>query len=745
MRWEYGVGNMPDGSVSEIDELTEHVSGQPARRIALLFQWLFRTRSGLLWCWIVAASVAIAAAVGSHVLREPFMAQQDAVSPLVLASSLVALPCILLFLASGDNLTAGPRLALPMLSLLVLVLLAGASLVSHLGLWRLFDSDPDFGTAALNRMAFLAYLFVAFLPLLWNAAIFARHNAERNQGLAQARSADSPEERDAEAMGALVATLIVLSIGTLAFLAGNGGDQLSFKNSLGLILCGAVISVFAIVVFLDVLAESPPVRLVSHMLRHLSRRMRWLAAFYNLIDAGLVRLGAGIAGMEHRQTASRYAILVGTLLSLAIMGWCLPPPLGLLPVFVGFVIAISVSRIWSWVEEDRALAAMTDFSTTAPYRIGFREDYRDETLLGFIFVFALVPIAMMQAHEGKIFGDALFANAQQRPFLEWFGYFGVELAKAVPIVDWAEIYGVQQDGDMIGMLGVASKHTVFMARVMVDLVLIAALLQAIGIANRNRQQKRLYSAGHIKRLDPFVERNEIAKAIRFAHKRPNTAYRKDLTLAEAAALFDMSVLRRGDIVDFRRYDRDRLKAINSETSSPRIRAFIAALAHDGNWSLSPAIDRAKDVAASPRKNELELFKAFQRSVEEHDKNLHLMDADDIYVLLSQLRRTSGLKDFKQELIDWVVKLASPETALDHLLSVAVDEKSDDFQYTRNYASKAIRGFAHEVRRPEPIMDAIKRTQAATDAGRGPSKGEIERLLRLLRGILAELKSPKLDM
>ncbi len=42
-------------------------------------------------------------------------------------------------------------------------------------------------------------------------------------------------------------------------------------------------------------------------------------------------------------------------------------------------------------------------------------------------------------------------------------------------------------------------------------------------------------------------------------------------------------------------------------------------------------------------------------MEEHDKNLHHMDANDIYVLHSDLRRTSGLKDFKQELIDWIVK------------------------------------------------------------------------------------------
>ena len=113
---------------------------------------------------------------------------------------------------------------------------------------------------------------------------------------------------------------------------------------------------------------------------------------------------------------------------------------------------------------------------------------------------------MMQAHNGELFGPELFENAAGKSFADWFGFFGVELAKAVPIVDWAEIYGVRATEDMIAIHSPASMHAVFLARVMVDLLLIAGLLQALAIATRNRQQKQLYNAKHIDRLDPLSSR-----------------------------------------------------------------------------------------------------------------------------------------------------------------------------------------------------------------------------------------------
>jgi hypothetical protein len=310
-------------------------------------------------------------------------------------------------------------------------------------------------------------------------------------------------------MGALVATFSVLGVGILAWAAGGNGASLRIEHTYGLMLGGIVIGVFFVVVFLDTLSDMPAIRALGHTARTASRESHWLASFYNWVDAGFVRIGASIVGMNHMDVWSRYGILAATLACLCLLGWYLPPPLGIVPCFFAFGLALSVSRLWSWVEDDRSLAAMTQYKPTSPYRVGFREDFKDETLLGFIFVFALIPITMMQANDGQLFGPDLFKHAEHQSFPEWFGFFGVELAKAVPIVDWSEVYGVSTNDDTIAMNGVASKHVVFLARVMIDLLLLASLLQALGITTRNRQQKQLYSARYIDMLDPFVEKSVV--------------------------------------------------------------------------------------------------------------------------------------------------------------------------------------------------------------------------------------------
>jgi hypothetical protein len=554
------------------------------------------------------------------------------------------------------------------------------------------DRGVDSTFQLVSRIAFFAYAAVAFIPNIWNAANFARFDAEKRSRVAQSNDATNAEDvrdDDAEAMGALVATLVVAFIGVLAYIAGGIGSSVAFENFYGLVLCGAVIGTFVIVVFLDWIAETPLVRALSRMLRAVSRNAHILAAFYNWIDTGLVRIGASVAGMGQETTPGRYVLLGGTLLCLTILAWYLPPPLGLAPTLAGFLLAISVSRLWSWVEDDRALAAMTDFKHNAPYRIGFREDFREEALLGFIFVFTLLPIAMMQAHEGNFFGSNMFVVPENTGFLGWFGFFGVELAKAVPIVDWAEIYEINPAADLIQFKSAAAKHSVFLARVMVDMVLIASLLQVVGIATRNRQQKRLLKRGHIKRLDEFVERTELGKAISVTLRRHAGAIRTDLKGEEAAKHFNLAKLGHDGVVDFRRYDRDRLFHIyGSTTGHLEWRAFIAAIAHQAGFQLLHSIELTQKIAESGQ-DEPAMYATFQRALDEHRQGVRHIDAGDIFAILSPLRPAHGLRDFKCMLVDKAVEFGTPEEALDKLKGLAIGPKADSFKYTRNRIAEKI--------------------------------------------------------
>ncbi|MBX3511814.1 MAG: hypothetical protein KF700_11480 [Hyphomonadaceae bacterium] len=232
----------------------------------------------------------------------------------------------------------------------------------------------------------------------------------------------------------------------------------------------------------------------------------------SIIDSLLVFVVAPAAGASRRSWQMRYFTLFGVLLPCAYMGYWLAAPWGLTPLIAGFVVAISISRRWAWVEDDRELAMLNGRFSGAHLRIGFDQDLRDEAMLSFMSMFFLVPLALRQ-----IEGWQHVFNMGGRDFddmLAWIAFYGAELAKAVPFVDWAEIYNVHGDaGINIGENPMA-RHAVFITRVLVDLVFLAALLQALSIAARNAKQRELFNSGVLHRLDPFIEKVEFRKLVR---------------------------------------------------------------------------------------------------------------------------------------------------------------------------------------------------------------------------------------
>ena len=134
------------------------------------------------------------------------------------------------------------------------------------------------------------------------------------------------KQADAEAMGALLATVAVAVIGVLAFVAANGAGSFSVQQVYGLALGGAVIGIFAIVVLFDGSPELPAVQALSSWAYKLSQRTRGVASFYNLIDTGLCawhpRSWYGAC-----ERFVRFGIQIATLICLCLLAWLLPPPL----------------------------------------------------------------------------------------------------------------------------------------------------------------------------------------------------------------------------------------------------------------------------------------------------------------------------------------------------------------------------------------------------------------------------------
>lgn len=240
------------------------------------------------------------------------------------------------------------------------------------------------------------------------------------------------------------------------------------------------------------------------------------------IDSILVRLVAPLSGATQQGAGVPHLLVVLLVLPLSAMGFVLGSPFGLVPIFLAMLVVLSLGRRWAWVEEDRETASRlqsTEVGRTSDIHVGFDNDLKDEALLGYASLFILVPLALFQiqgsSHAFEQNADLTTGNQ----FLDWLRFFGAELAKAVPFVDWWEIYQVDVRTPFSSENETAlAKHLTFAARAMVDLVIMAALVQAFGIWQRGRTQNRLYDAGHINSFDPFTEQEFFERGMKPANK-----------------------------------------------------------------------------------------------------------------------------------------------------------------------------------------------------------------------------------
>lgn len=330
---------------------------------------------------------------------------------------------------------------------------------------------------------------------------------------------------------------------------------------------GASISVYVVAglafVFL-IAALSPPVNLgdARTFLHRVGTVVHPFGLLLSAIDSVMVFAIAGSAGVTQRSIWLRYFILLGSMTACTGLGYFLPAPLGLIPLTWAFIVAISISRRWGWVEEDRDLY-MLNRSVGAHLRVGFGEDLRDESLLSFVFMFLLIPLALKQGQDwsdGTLFDTHALHHAPN--LLDWIAFFGGELAKAAPFVDWAEVYGVKGD-EQFGVSTISAKHVVFAMRVLLDLVFLAALVQALSIAARNAKQMELFNAGTLDRLDPFTEPREFRKLIK----------------RDGAGKW---VVNEETLARFPRYDAVRLAELSDRAFSPIDIAAIALRRRDGS-------------------------------------------------------------------------------------------------------------------------------------------------------------------
>lgn len=386
--------------------------------------------------------------------------------------------------------------------------LGGLSIALLMGISALAIVGARFPAFAVRPEAVCLLYFLALAPAVLGNWLQAR----REKRIPATKSDKPPNHISGIGAGGLLAFMVVVV--ALGVWAAATGTTAMIDTAAGIVVIFALAVAFVLLAISPFLPESRTAGSILKILRRVSQPLGSLASW---IDSLLVFPVAGALGASQTSMYARYALLIGNIVPCAILGWQLPAPFGLLPLGAAVIGTVAIARRWAWIEEDRENAMLNRKFEGEHLRVGFGQDLRDETLIAFMTLLFLVPLALRQLYFAL--GPETFQISQPsdaNDLLAWFSFFGTELAKGLPFVDWAEVYHVEGnapihlDPDHL----TAGNHVIFASRVLVDLVLLAAFLQAISVAQRSAKLNEMFEAGTLDQLDPFSEPGALRKLVR---------------------------------------------------------------------------------------------------------------------------------------------------------------------------------------------------------------------------------------
>lgn len=242
-----------------------------------------------------------------------------------------------------------------------------------------------------------------------------------------------------------------------------------------------------------------------HLVVLLRQMLESFSMLFSVVDWFFADVVAGVVGVRIRSAIYRYFSLAAYHAVAVSMAWFAPQPFALVGLVLSFGGIVGVYRRWAWIEDDCQAFLLRPttggLDGAGSFRVGFDQDLRDEALTSIAILFVLIPVALRQV---QLEFD-LFSNASQANFLAWLVFASGELTKAVPFVDWSEVYGVV-NGSAITAKSVYGEHVIFALRATFDLLLITALAQGVQVGGRIAKQRELFDRHEVDLVDPFLER-----------------------------------------------------------------------------------------------------------------------------------------------------------------------------------------------------------------------------------------------
>lgn len=485
-------------------------------------------------------------------------------------------------------------------------------------------------------------------------------------------------------LGAAVALLLIVFIASAAYLGQVNYPDFVIPEWAGQFAMLGLCAGFMLLVFATRISDLGPFYNLMNAMRVVTGPLDPAGRVLSRIDSWLVYIVAPLAGAGLKNGIARYAILIGQIGSACAFSWYAPPPFGLVGTLWALTIAISVSRRWSWIEGDRATKHQQPDIQQSQLKVGTSQDLRDEALFSLLFLMLILPLGMRQFHLSFPALHVFSVRGEgTEDFLAWTSFFGVELLKALPFLDWADIYdahGVTR----VQINGPAAMHVVFGARIILDLVFLAALVQAISISVSLAKHKRqfLEQKNGVAYLDERIEQAELSK---LALKRSG------------------EWVFRPELEKFLHYNPKQLGRLNRYARThrrPRLEAAVGEIIRKANLTINPPGEQLVDVAQERKPSTSDLRAALKLVIDEKDFDLGYLQAARL-----ALRQKGGLETERTQIAQLIRNHVKPSAEREQVFADMLSgEDQDTIAPVRLIAVEAL---VRNYRQFEKGLDALK--------------------------------------
>ena len=365
-----------------------------------------------------------------------------------------------------------------------------------------------------EHVVFFVLITLMLIGLLSIASAIGCYVEAAANGEVGTKKNNLPRPSHITGLGGTVAILLSLMIALIFFVGQWQPYGFDLPGSVGNGTFLALGTIFAIV-FLSSRVPAPvSMSEVLDKLRIWTAGVQRVGTALSRLDAFLVFGIAPLTGVTLNNPFLRYVLLLTQIVCGGLLTWFCPTPFGLLGAIWVFLLVFAVVRRWGWVEHVRASRLQNSLGIEQR-RIKQIVDLRDEAMVSLMLLVLVMPVAMRQVHLAVPTGHGFIISGNSlNDIFSWTGFFGVELLKALPFLDWADIYGAR-NGANIHTSGALSMHAVFVARMVIDLVFLAALVQWVSISVAIERNKRDFLAKRngVTSLDERIERNHLSRLV----------------------------------------------------------------------------------------------------------------------------------------------------------------------------------------------------------------------------------------